>query len=112
MSTTPTAQTAMEIARFTVRPEDVDAMLALRPAMVDALRDRVPGFVDLRLVRLDERTWLDLVEWTDRAAAEAAQDAVMELPECAAVFQLIDQVVSMEHGEVASRPDVAGAVRA
>lgn len=95
--------TTIELARFTVRPQDVPTMLERRPAMARALRERVPGFVDLRLVRLDERTWLDVVEWADRAAADAAQDAVGQLPECGAVFELVEEVVSMEHGEVASR---------
>ena len=69
--------TAIELARFTVAPQDADTMLSLRPAMTEALRERVPGFVNLRLVRLDAHTWLDIVEWADRSAADAAQDPVM-----------------------------------
>ncbi|WP_248581768.1 antibiotic biosynthesis monooxygenase [Nocardioides sp. InS609-2] len=104
--------TAIELARFTVRQQDIDTMLARRPAMADALRERIPGFIDLRLVRLDEHTWLDIVEWTDRPAAEVAQAAVMQVPECTAVFELIDQVVSMEHGAVAFHAGSAETVRA
>ncbi|GGB94890.1 antibiotic biosynthesis monooxygenase family protein [Cellulomonas carbonis] len=98
--------TAIELARFTVRPDDADEMLARRPAMAAALRD-VPGFVGLRLVRLDERTWLDVVEWTDLASALAAQQDVMGLPACAAVFELIEEVVGMEHGEVVAGSHVS-----
>jgi hypothetical protein len=92
--------TAMELARFTVDPADAEAMLAARPAMLAALRQRFAGFVSLRLVRLDERTWLDVVEWRSRAEADEAAKLVGEIPECAAAFAAIKDVVSMEHGEI------------
>jgi len=94
---------AIELARFTVRPEDAEALIAQRPAMIRALREQVPGFVELTSVRLDESTWLDIVEWVDRVSAGSAQELVMALPECAALFSLIQEVVAMEHGEVVER---------
>lgn len=90
----------IELARFTVRPEDAEAMLAARPGMEEALRTRMSGFRSLRLVRLDERTWLDVVEWATRQDADAAAAAVADVPEIAAVFGFIDSVISMEHGEL------------
>ena len=93
------ATPVLELARFTVRPEHVEQMLALREPMTEALR-RVAGFRGLTLVRLDERTWLDVVEWDDRASAEQALETVMSTPECTAFFGLIEQTVSMEHAEV------------
>ena len=93
--------TTIELARFTVRPENAEAMLRCRPALARALREQFPGFLGLTLVRLDERTWLDVVEWTDRAAAQAAQEAIMSNPDCRAFIRLIDEVVAVEHGEVA-----------
>jgi hypothetical protein len=97
--------TAMELARFTVDPADVEAMLAARPAMVAALRERYEGFVSLRLVRLDEWTWLDVVEWRTRAEADSAARTVGEIPECAAAFAQIKEVTAMEHGEIAFAGD-------
>jgi heme-degrading monooxygenase HmoA len=92
--------TAMELARFTVDPDDVDAMLEARPAMLRALRERFDGFEALHLVRLDERTWLDVVRWASRAQADEAAAVVFELPECRAAFAYIKEVVAMEHGEI------------
>lgn len=98
---------AMELARFTVDPADVDAMLAARPAMLDALRERFPGFRSLRLVRLDERTWLDVVVWASRADADDAAAKVGDVPECRAAFAFIKEVVSMEHAEIVFEGDRA-----
>ena len=91
---------ALELARFTVDPEDVAEMLAARPAMVAELRENFPGFRRISLGRLDERTWLDVVEWETREAAEAAMAKVMELPGCQRVFSFIKEVVAMEHADV------------
>ncbi len=93
----------IELARFTVRPENAEEMLERRPALARTLREQFPGFLSLALVRLDERTWLDVVEWVDRSAAEAAQEAIMGNPDCRAFLELIDEVVAMEHGEVAQQ---------
>ena len=90
----------LELARFTVDPAVVDEMLATRPGLAAALRAHCRGFRRLYLSRLDERTWLDVVEWEDRQAAEEAAVTVMNLPECKQMFAFIDNVVSMEHAEV------------
>ncbi len=96
-----TRMSTIELARFTVRPENAEEMLERRPALARTLREQFPGFLSLALVRLDERTWLDVVEWSDRSGAEAAQEAIMGNPDCRAFLELIDEVVAMEHGEVA-----------
>ncbi|MCP2321484.1 Antibiotic biosynthesis monooxygenase [Nocardia amikacinitolerans] len=90
----------MEMARFTVDPSDAEAMLAARPAMLTALRERFDGLVSLRLVRLDEHTWMDVVQWQDRAAADAAAAGIAAVPECVAAFAFIKEMVSMEHATV------------
>ena len=91
---------ALELARFTVDPEEAAEMLAARPAMVAELRENFPAFRRLYLTRLDERTWLDVVEWESREAAEAAMATVMALPGCKRMFEFIEEVVAMEHAEV------------
>ncbi|OJF15234.1 hypothetical protein [Couchioplanes caeruleus] len=91
---------AMELARFTVDPSDVEAMLQARPAMLAALRERFAGFESLRLVRLDEWTWLDVVVWASRAQADEAAAKIGEIPQCRAAFAFIKEMVSMEHAEI------------
>ncbi len=92
--------TTLEITRFTVDPASVPAMMAARQALAGAIAEHCPGFQGLQLARLDERTWVDVVQWESPEAARAAEKAVMQLPECQAMFVLIEQVVSMEHGEM------------
>ena len=91
---------ALELARFTVDPAVAEDMLATRPDLVAELRQHCRGFRRLYLSRLDERTWLDVVEWEDRQAAEEAAETVMSLPACKRMFSYIENVVSMEHAEV------------
>ncbi len=89
----------LEVARFKVKADDEETMLAARPAMEAGLARHCPGFVSLTLTR-DGDTWVDIVRWESRAEALAAMEKVMTLPECQAMFSLIDEVVAMEHLEV------------
>ncbi|MDQ3640619.1 MAG: hypothetical protein M3450_03840 [Actinomycetota bacterium] len=73
-------------------------MLRLRPRMIAAVRERFPELIDARLVRLDDGSWLDLVEWSSREAAERAAASMSEIPEAAAMAELIQEIVSFEHG--------------
>lgn len=88
-----------EITTFTVSPENEAAMLASRPDLERVLASVVEGFRSIRLLRVDEVTWIDLVEWDSLAHAQAAMDAVMLRPEAQALFATIDEVVSMVHAE-------------
>ena len=89
----------LEVARFKVKVDDEGRMLAARPAMEAALERECPGFVSLVLSREGD-TWVDIVRWESRDQAVAAMDKVMTLPECQAMFALIEEVVAMEHLEV------------
>ncbi len=89
----------LEVARFKVKVGEEERMLETRPAMEAALERECAGFVSLVLSR-DGDTWVDVVRWESREQALAAMEKVMNLPECQAMFALIDEVVSMEHLEV------------
>lgn len=88
-----------EITTFTVSPENETAMLASRPSLEQVLASEVEGFRSIRLLRVDDTTWVDLVEWESLAHAQAAMDAMMQRPEAQAMFATIDEVVSMVHAE-------------
>ncbi|MGV9361238.1 alpha/beta hydrolase [Amycolatopsis sp. NPDC003731] len=88
----------IELTTFTVAPENTEAMLAARPGMVAAFREDRRGFLAARLVRLDERTWLDFVEWTDDAAWDESKAKGANRPAIAAFFTTIDTLVSAERG--------------
>jgi hypothetical protein len=84
-----------------VDPANAEALISLRPRLIAAVRRVRPGLVSAMLVRVDERTWLDILEWEDRAAAEGGGGAEAELPEAKEMFALIEQPVSSDTGEVA-----------
>ncbi|MEU5259243.1 alpha/beta hydrolase fold domain-containing protein [Amycolatopsis sp. NPDC021455] len=88
----------IELTTFTVVPEQTQAMLDARPGMVSAFRDDRRGFLSARLVRLDETTWLDFVEWTDDAAWDESKAKGANLPAIAAFFGTIDSLVGAERG--------------
>jgi acetyl esterase/lipase len=88
----------IELTTFTVADGRVTDMLQARHAMVEAFRADRRGFVAAKLIRLDERTWLDAVEWTDDAAYDESSAKGGNLPEIAAFFATIDSLVEARRG--------------
>ena len=101
-----------EIVRSRLRPGAEEEMLRLRPRMIAAVRGRFPELIDARLVKLDDGTWLDMVRWRSREAAERAATAFGEIPEARAMGDLIEEVLSFEHGVDAEPSAVTGGVAA
>ena len=87
-----------EVVRSRVRAGAEEEMLQLRPRMIEAVRSRFPELLDARLVQMDDGSWLDIVQWTSREAAERAAVSIPEVPEAAAMMGLVEEVVSFEHG--------------
>ena len=83
-----------EVVRSRVRPGVEDEMLQLRPRMIAAVRQRFPELLDARLVQMEDGSWLDLVQWSSRDAAERAAASMPAIPEAAAMMGLLDEVVS------------------
>ncbi|MEU7790024.1 alpha/beta hydrolase [Amycolatopsis sp. NPDC049159] len=88
----------IEMTTFTVTPENTRAMLDARPGMVAAFRADRRGFLSARLVRVDETTWLDFVEWTDDTAWDESKAKGANLPAIAAFFGTIGGLVGAERG--------------
>lgn len=93
-------QEALEIARFTVKPDAEEQLLAEREQVIAHLRRHFPGLVDAQLVKLDNGEYLDLVRWASHEQALRAAAGAMEVPEIAAWFAHIAEVRGMEHAEV------------
>ena len=91
---------AIEMVRFTVKAGRESALVDGRATMVAALSAAYPSLVVARLARVDEATWLDLVVWESREEALAAAEGAFGVADCAAWFDHIDQVLSMEHADV------------
>jgi hypothetical protein len=91
----------LEIHKALVNPENAQALLELRPRLIEAVRTHVPGFVSATLVRVDDRTWIDLIEWESDEARLAAPEVEMQLPETLELMSLIQEPLSSDIGEVA-----------
>ena len=89
-----------ELARFTVDPANIEKLLAGRDQMIAAIRETFPGLIAASLARLDERAWIDVWQWESLEAAKAGAEGAPSVPEAAAMFGLIDEVLAMEHAEI------------
>ncbi|GAA3054839.1 hypothetical protein GCM10010464_19430 [Pseudonocardia yunnanensis] len=88
----------IELTTFIVGNDRVSEMLSARHAMIEAFRVDRRGFIAAKLIRLDERTWLDAVEWADDAAYDESSAKGGNLPEIAAFFATIDSLVEARRG--------------
>ena len=95
---------ALELARVRIADGAEPDFLAERPAMLAALRDRFPGVRAAYLGRLDDGLWIDVVVWDTRQQAETAARDAFNHPEIAGWFRHIQEVIAMEHAEVAEPP--------
>ncbi len=90
----------VELTRFSVRPEQEEALLAARPGMLEDFRaDRV-GFIEAMLVRLSGDEWLDIVSWRSAEDFAASRAKGANLPGIAEFFSAIDRLVSSEEGQL------------
>ncbi len=90
-----------EIVYARVREGSDEQMIARRPALEAALRERLPGLLDIRLVRLEDGTCLDVLRWDSRAAADAAIEQYAAIPEAGEIHGFVEEVLAHHRGEVA-----------
>jgi hypothetical protein len=90
-----------ELAQFTVREGEEAALLAERPKMVRALHHAFPAALAAWLTKQDDGSWLDVILWSSREAAEQAAQRINELPEARSWFRHIAESQGLRHAEVA-----------
>lgn len=84
-------ETVFEVVVFKARESVATDDLVEAAAAVNEFISGQAGFIDRRLLRpVGEDAWVDVLRWTDLAAAEAAAGAAMESPVCGRFFGLID----------------------
>jgi hypothetical protein len=76
-------------------------MLSRRPALEAGVREKLPGLLDIRLVRLDDGTYLDVLRWESREAADAAIELFAEVPEAGEIHGFLAEGLAHHRGEVA-----------
>jgi hypothetical protein len=90
-----------EIVHARVHDGVEERMLARRPTLEATVRDRLPGLLEIRLVRLDDGTYLDVLRWESREAADAAIDRFGAIPEAVEIHGFVDEVLAHHRGEIA-----------
>jgi hypothetical protein len=89
-----------ELAHFSVRDGDEDALIAERPAMVSALREAFPGALAAWLAKQDDGTWLDVILWRSREEARDAAARIDGVAEARRWFRHIGESHGLRHAEV------------
>jgi hypothetical protein len=85
--------------RFTADPADAAIVLERRRKLIEAIRAAFAGPTETRLIRVDERTWVDIWRWDSPEILHAALAGAPKLPEAAAAFA-VARDVSAEQGDV------------
>jgi hypothetical protein len=97
-----------ELASFTVREGEEEALVSERPMMIAALRDRFPAFIAAWLTKEDNGSWLDVVLWRSREEAEQAAQQINDLPEARAWFRHIAASHGLRHVQVVHEEELGG----
>jgi heme-degrading monooxygenase HmoA len=78
-----------EVVHAKVRDGAEQEMLSRRPALEAGVREKLPGLLDIHLVRLDDGTYLDVLRWESREAADAAMEKFAEVPEAGEIHDFL-----------------------
>jgi heme-degrading monooxygenase HmoA len=93
-----------EIVHAKVRDGAEDEMLRRRPVLEAGVKEKLPGLLEILLVRLDDGTYLDVLRWESRAAADAAIEKFAEVPEAGEIHDFLGGGDLAHHrGEAAVR---------
>jgi heme-degrading monooxygenase HmoA len=92
-----------DVVHAKVREGVEEEMLSRRPALEARVKEKLPGLLDIRLVRLDDGTYLDILRWESREAADAAMEKFAEVPEAGEIHQFLGgEDLAHHRGEVAA----------
>jgi heme-degrading monooxygenase HmoA len=92
-----------DIVHAKVRDGAEEEMLSRRPALEAGVREKLPGLLEIRLVRLDDGSYLDVLRWESREAADAAIEKFAEVPEAGEIHGFLSGGDLAHHrGEVAT----------
>jgi hypothetical protein len=87
--------------RAVVEPEKAEELLEIRGEAIAEAQSVCPALVRAELVRLDERTWLDVLVWSAVDGADQLMARAAELPLLGRMHGLIGEVLSVDLGQLA-----------
>jgi heme-degrading monooxygenase HmoA len=88
-----------DIVHAKVREGAEDEMVRRRPALEARVRAKLPGLLDIRLVRLDDGTYIDVLRWESREAADAAIEKFADVPEAGEIHDFLPEGLAHHRGE-------------
>lgn len=90
-----------DVVHAKVRDGGEEEMLRRRPALEAGIKEKLPGLLDIRLIRLDDGTFLDVLRWESREAADAAIQRFADVPEAGEIHDFLSGGdVAHHRGEV------------
>jgi heme-degrading monooxygenase HmoA len=78
-----------DIVHAKVRDGADAEMIRRRPALEAGAREKLPGLLDIHLLRLDDGTYIDLLRWESREAADAAIEKFPKVPEAGEIHDFL-----------------------
>jgi heme-degrading monooxygenase HmoA len=91
-----------EIVHARLRDGIEQEVVNSRPALEAEVREALPGLLDIMLVRLDDGTYLDVLRWESREAADAGAERFGEIPAAGEIHgHFEDEDLGHYRGEVA-----------
>jgi heme-degrading monooxygenase HmoA len=78
-----------DIVHAKVRDGADEEMMRRRPALEAGVREKLPGLLDIHLLRLDDGTYIDLLRWESREAADTAIEKFAHVPEAGEIHDFL-----------------------
>lgn len=78
-----------EVVHAKVREGVEEEMISRRPALEAGVKEKLLGLLEIRLIRLDDGTYIDLLRWESRDAADAAIETFADVPEAGEIHNLL-----------------------
>jgi hypothetical protein len=91
----------VQVYRAIVDPANVARLLEIRPAAIAQAQAACPALLRAELVRLDERTWLDILTWDGTGGAEKLMAVAARLSLLGEMHALVGEVIAVDTGELA-----------
>lgn len=91
----------VQVFRASVDPANAARLVEIRPAAIAQAQAACPALLRAELVRLDERTWLDVLTWDAPGGADKLMAVATNLPLLGEMHALIGEVLAVDTGELA-----------
>jgi heme-degrading monooxygenase HmoA len=78
-----------DIVHAKVRDGADEEMMRRRQALEAGVREKLAGLLDIHLLRLDDGTYIDLLRWESREAADAAIEEFANVPEAGQIHDFL-----------------------